>query len=504
MTLRCKAVTALAVFCLCSSAFTERALALTDEEVFRVMRFNFLTPGARALGMGGAFIGVANDATVAVANPAGLTTLTSAQLFGELRSIDAESEVLPTSPLGFNFNEVTNQFDSTAGTVLFYEPDTVTTPSFLAFTKPFGPRDELTGRAPWAFGLSRDEMMNSDIRVNSLAAFDKDRVPSPSDCNFLDPVTDQRCGILAATTGRNRTEVNAYSLSLAYGRPSGISFGVSVGLAELNMTSRVDNSAASPTGLSPTYATRIDDQDTDLAYSVGIQYIAGGKFSIGLVYRVGPTFEVQEFIENTAGNPLPGDPSVALDLASDLAAQGVDVVLQPDGRWAFTNTFKIPDQLGLGLGFLGRRFAIALDVVRVAYSDLEDDFIGRVNRVTRRDSPNAPRIEYSFDDELSFRLGFEIRQSLDSGLRLAYRLGARSEPDVRLDGEIIPVAPGGAVNLGGVAGEDFFQGTERYTHFSAGFGMTFNDRFRFDLAGDYSELDTTFVASFIYQFGGGQ
>ena len=42
-------------------------LALTDEEIFRDLRFNFINPGGRSLGMGGAFISLANDATAAQA-----------------------------------------------------------------------------------------------------------------------------------------------------------------------------------------------------------------------------------------------------------------------------------------------------------------------------------------------------------------------------------------------------------------------------------------------------
>ena len=51
------------------------AHAVTDEEVFRTFRFNFVNPGGRALAMGGAFVGIADDATAAAANPAGLTNL---------------------------------------------------------------------------------------------------------------------------------------------------------------------------------------------------------------------------------------------------------------------------------------------------------------------------------------------------------------------------------------------------------------------------------------------
>ena len=47
----------------------------TNDEGLAFLQLNFFNPGARALAMGGAFIAMADDATAAVANPAGLTTL---------------------------------------------------------------------------------------------------------------------------------------------------------------------------------------------------------------------------------------------------------------------------------------------------------------------------------------------------------------------------------------------------------------------------------------------
>jgi hypothetical protein len=51
------------------------ALAQTNAEINAGIQFNFSTPGARSLGLGGAFIGLADDATAAFTNPAGLTAL---------------------------------------------------------------------------------------------------------------------------------------------------------------------------------------------------------------------------------------------------------------------------------------------------------------------------------------------------------------------------------------------------------------------------------------------
>ena len=49
----------------------------TDIESLSGLQFNFGNPGARSLGMGGAFLGLADDASAAEANPAGLTSCAS-------------------------------------------------------------------------------------------------------------------------------------------------------------------------------------------------------------------------------------------------------------------------------------------------------------------------------------------------------------------------------------------------------------------------------------------
>ena len=67
------------------------AWAQVDDEIFSAVQFNFSSPGARSLGLGGAFIGLANDATAAVTNPAGLTVLESQQVAVEGRSFDFSS-----------------------------------------------------------------------------------------------------------------------------------------------------------------------------------------------------------------------------------------------------------------------------------------------------------------------------------------------------------------------------------------------------------------------------
>src|SRR5213075_3395616 len=68
----------------------------TDIESVSGLQFNFGNPGARSLGMGGAFLGLADDASAAEANPAGLTILRKPEVSIEVRNY-LEQQLLTTS-----------------------------------------------------------------------------------------------------------------------------------------------------------------------------------------------------------------------------------------------------------------------------------------------------------------------------------------------------------------------------------------------------------------------
>ena len=88
-------------------AAASSAFAITDEEGNASLQFNFSAPGARSLAMGGAFIGLADDATAAFSNPAGLTQLASKEVSFEQRINDFSTEYVRTgsyTPDPFNIN----------------------------------------------------------------------------------------------------------------------------------------------------------------------------------------------------------------------------------------------------------------------------------------------------------------------------------------------------------------------------------------------------------------
>lgn len=68
--------------------------------------FSVSTPGARANAMGRAFIGVADDATAVVTNPAGLILLTRPQVYAEFKTANTEDDGFGTvlgSPASLSF-----------------------------------------------------------------------------------------------------------------------------------------------------------------------------------------------------------------------------------------------------------------------------------------------------------------------------------------------------------------------------------------------------------------
>ncbi|GAC1428837.1 MAG: hypothetical protein NVSMB68_00950 [Thermoanaerobaculia bacterium] len=80
----------------CTAAALPLAAQNTDIEALSGLQFNFGNPGARSLGMGGAFLGLADDASAAEANPAGLTILRKPEVSLEARNYQ-ETQLFTTS-----------------------------------------------------------------------------------------------------------------------------------------------------------------------------------------------------------------------------------------------------------------------------------------------------------------------------------------------------------------------------------------------------------------------
>lgn len=83
----------LAFFAACAA---RPASAQLDSALLSKLRFNLTNPGGKSLAMGGAFSAIADDATAALANPAGLGLISSIEVAVSGKRVD-ESLALPTA-----------------------------------------------------------------------------------------------------------------------------------------------------------------------------------------------------------------------------------------------------------------------------------------------------------------------------------------------------------------------------------------------------------------------
>src|SRR3984893_5889438 len=93
----CQAVRVILGLSVAALALAPPAAAQTNDEIFPTLQWNFSTPGARANGMGRTFIGMADDATAAITNPAGLMNLTRPQVYAEYKNTDIRVDRLAGS-----------------------------------------------------------------------------------------------------------------------------------------------------------------------------------------------------------------------------------------------------------------------------------------------------------------------------------------------------------------------------------------------------------------------
>jgi hypothetical protein len=461
--------------------------AITDEEVFRTFRFNFVNPGGRAGAMGGAFVGIADDATAAAANPAGLTNLIAPEFFVELRLDDPD----PTKIRAF--------VDDPRGgpdpvlTASKGGPDSMLFPSFISWVKPF---------KHWVLGISRQEVLNTQLTATNL---------------FTDepafPVTE-----IVRADGQMDALLEHYNVSAAFSAGDKVAIGATVSYARLDVESKTTNYFNFGSSLAPDYATAVNDSDQDLTWSLGLLIHAHEKLDIGLVYRAGARFDLQEDILDIRP---PGNYPSAPILADFLGNRNLSVKAgEPfginraafDDPMTFKNEFNVPDQAGIGFGFQPTsKWTVAADVVWVQYSDLETNMVGNVNALTFPGDPPTcdfahpnpdgsfpcvyatPEAKYKFDNEVIYHLGMEYAWTIKEKVPFFFRMGWYNDPNVRMQADF----PKDGVFI---ADSETFPAGDSASRYTIGFGFVMQDKFQADFAADLSRLSYTYTASFIYHF----
>lgn len=411
------------------------AFAITDDEVNSSIQFSFVPPGARALGLGGAFVGLADDATAAYSNPAGLTQLIAPEFSIEGRRVNYESEYVD----GGSFTFPAPQLDL-SGINYSRSDDSVNSLSFLSYVYP---------KDNWALAVYRHELVNytSEYATRGVNAVINGR-----------PIT----GALRPYAAEIDIDVVNYGISGAYRFTPSLSLGVSLIYSDFE----IDSTNVRFEGTTPQFFTAQEGNDDGIGVNVGLLWKASEQWQVGAVYRKAPSFEynARNF---TAAGERPGFPRRTDFDAPDLF--GVGVVFRPNDMWT-----------------------VSLDVNRVNYSQISDGIRSGF------DADDSDRLNsvgpLEIDDGTEIRLGTEYVFA-NFTYPVSVRAGVWRDPQHTLTFQ--GRTPTGLTNA--LANQVLFSAGDDETHGSLGFGIAFprfQIDAAFDFSESYDSLSISGVYRF--------
>jgi long-chain fatty acid transport protein len=341
-----------------------------DIEALSGLQFNFGNPGARSLGMGGAFLGLADDASAAEANPAGLTILRKPEVSIEARNY-LEQQLFTTS----------GTFPEVERTAFTNHSDRVNL-SFASFVYPIRNRFTIGGYYHEALNNEGGGVVvaTEDEITGDVTPLPNFYLPAENNQIVGGPITRQECldrrrntnnpfscleyridPFVSALQVRQRT----FGLAGAWQVHPKFSVGATVrhqrfleSAFTFRFTPQLD-----PKQVVVQATARVENgaveivEETDTTFALGFKWSPWDKLSVGGVYKKGPQFDAPLFYA---------------DSSSDF-----------DFGQVATTSFHIPDIAGLGISVRPiPTLTINADAVHVKYSNLVDDFVS-INSVVR-------------------------------------------------------------------------------------------------------------------------
>ena len=231
-----------------------RAIILTGSSI----NMSYNNPGARANAMGGAFIGLADDATAAYTNPAGLTVLTKPEV-----ALEVKANTYTTHSYDWADALHSSDYDSTTYDL-----------SFASFSYP---------AEKFNITIYRHTLMNSQNNYQADANL-YPRLPYYANSNVDD----------------NRQTIT-YGLSGAYKLLPSLSLGASIGFDQSTSSySSIITQAAAGDSTSNMY---YDNNDQAEHFSLAFLWNPFSTFNIGMVYRYGPNFNTNTTVTTVTNFP---------------------------------------------------------------------------------------------------------------------------------------------------------------------------------------------------------
>ena len=430
------------------------ALAISNNEANANIPFSFATPGARSLAMGGAFLGAADDATAALANPAGLTRLGLEQQFMlELRHNS------PSTPYANSGSVSNNPFDPTG---INYGADT-TSVDYVSYVAWVLPRDN------WSIALYRTAMVD----------FEADFGTSQINLNSF-PGTFVRPYRSAADL-----DVIGYGASFAMNINDNLSFGLGATWYDFEIQSVTDRFDGDGVTLANRQTQNGDDND--VGYNIGLLYKGSDRFSFGLSYRSAPEFRYSASNVVFRGT----DPNT-----------GASVPLNPPVTAAdFRTPFKAPDVLGIGLSWRATdRLTFNFDINRVGYSNLSERVDDAFFTGGAFEANIDPQILRSLEIEDTIEPRFGVEYVVDSiEYPISVRAGYWKEKRHTLEFNADPDSLNFDNQVVATANAVLFSAGRDEPHYSMGLGWAFPS-FQVDIGYDHSDTMEILAISGVYRF----
>lgn len=417
---------------------------LVAQEAPPALELSFSNPGARSMGLGGAFVALADDATAAFANPAGLVQLVRPEVSLELRRRDYSTPYtaggrVQGPPTG-------NGIDTVDGIRTEFSNETTSGVSFLSFVYP---------GTKWSLAVYRHQLADFAVRTEINGLFGD--VPEGGTQRYPDQRTVTELDIVG--TGLSGAYQVSDRLSLGFGLTyfSGrVESQGAVYLIDVDPDAFWEQNSFLLDRVIVTNSFVVDD--TDVGFNAGVLWKVAESWRLGGVYRQGPRFDYELYNRAGPANELP---------------EGTVLEAVTDRSLAF------PDVWGLGVAYRSPNgsLTVGLEWDRVEYSIIKETL----------ESPVVETSAAAMDDADELHLGVEYVFLKTSPL-IAIRGGLWRDPDHRF--RYIEDDP---------FNQALYRSGEDVLHFTAGVGVAFR-QFQIDLGFDFSDLSDAFALSAICSF----
>lgn len=339
------------------------------------IQFDFLNPSARSLALGGAFVGLADDATAALVNPAGLVALTRKEFSVEGRFRRLEQPFLVGGRLSGNITRAGQ--DTFQGPDFDPSTDSGTGLSFLSVVIPQG---------RFRFAGFRHELIRLEQDFASRGVFQNRDGFENRDHAF---------------TGLRTLKVDTYGASAAveFARAS---LGAGILMQDFSLGFEFDRFLhkggdlyGEPDPTQNVFHFSQDGDDISIGAVLGV-VVPVSSARIGASYKRSPRSEFSSLSAPRGGT-----------------------------QQRTTSTFKVPDTLAVGLSIsLSSAFLITTEYTRVRHSQLFSEYVD----VLASQGESADRVDnFTIDDANEFHLGAEYLVPVKG--RPAIRLGVWFDPD---------------------------------------------------------------------------